>query len=222
MTAVLDALAAQVGRTGALLEQLSDEQWRAPTRCEPLTVLELAAHMLRGADRAQGMLAAGPQDGEAEKDAATYFGYDPGDVGGGVVRRAQNDAAGRTGPELAKDWMVHWASAIEAARAVLTRDDILVASIFGRMRLTGYLKTRVVEVTIHTMDVEDALGRDPNPDPAALTVTADVLRLILGTDMRASGTDDVRFVLVGSGRAPLDATERAALGPLADRFPLLA
>jgi hypothetical protein len=79
-----------------------------------------------------------------------------------------------------------------------------------------------VEVVVHHMDVDDALGIEPHPDAKALEIVGDVLRGLLGTDLRPVGMEDVRFVLVGTGRAPLEQPEREYLGPLVEKFPLLA
>ena len=73
--AVIDALAREVGSVSKLLHWLGPEQRELPTRCPPLTVRELAAHMLRGGLRIQEMLDAGPVDAEPEKDGVTYFHY---------------------------------------------------------------------------------------------------------------------------------------------------
>lgn len=65
---------------------------------------------------------------------------------------------------------------------VLTRldtvpDDAPVGTIVGGMALITYLPTRVVELTIHTLDLISALGEDverPLPAPAA-AITAQVI-----------------------------------------------
>jgi uncharacterized protein (TIGR03083 family) len=217
--AVVDALAREVGSVGQLLHALKPKQWEAPTRCPPLTVRELAAHMMRGAMRIDEMLDKGPVDAEPEKDAITYFQFDPGDEGPLIVKRAQEAAAGFP-PDLARAWDLEWTKALQRARTHLG-DDPVLPNIFGLIRLSEYLKTRCVEVVVHHMDLDDALGRKLHPDPGALEVVGDVLRGLLGTDLRPLGVDDVRFALVGTGRAPLNDDERQMLGPLAAKFPLL-
>jgi hypothetical protein len=79
----------------------------------------------------------------------------------------------------------------------------------------------LIEVGIHTMDLRDALGLEPDPSPEGLEGLCDVLRGILGADLRTMGVDDVHFALAGTGRAKLTDAEREMLGPLADSFPLL-
>lgn len=222
--AVVDALAREVGSVGQLLHTLKPKQWEQPTRCPPMNVRELASHMLRGAVRIHDMLDKGPVDEEPERDGTTYFQAWDGDAAAGaaaeVVQRAQ-EASASFPKDLAKTWDLEWTKALQRARMYVSEDPVL-HSIFGLMRLTEYLKTRCVEVVIHHMDVDDALGRKPHPDREALEIVGDVMRGLLGTDLRPVGVDDVRFALVGSGRAPLNDDERQMLGPLAQKFPLFS
>jgi uncharacterized protein (TIGR03083 family) len=218
---VLDALSSEVTRTGEFLSTLEPTDWQRATRCPPMTVFELAVHAWRGGARILEMIESGPVDTEPEKDGVTYFQYDPADVSPGVVERAQEVAAKHDPSRFAAEWTMGWDEALAAAAPLLSGDPVL-KGIFGLMHLSEYLRTRIVEVTIHAMDLRDALGLAPDPTPKALEATCDVLRGLLGTDARTLGIDDQRFALVGTGRASLDERERDALGPLADNFPLLA
>jgi len=217
---VVDALAREVGDVSKLLHSLKPEGWGKPTRCTPLTVRELAAHMLRGAVRIQEMIDAGPVDSEPEKDGVTYFQFDSAAEAPVIARRAQESSAAFP-EDLAKAWDVEWTTSMQRARAIL-EDDPVLQTVFGLMRMSEYLRTRCVEVVIHHIDLDDALGKKPHPDAGALEATGDVLRGLLGTDLRPAGMDDVRFALVGTGRAQLNDEERGYLGPLADRFPLFS
>lgn len=217
----LDALAREAASVGRFLSQLADDAWARPTRCAPMTILDLAAHTRRAWARLDDLLAAGPVDMEAEKDAATYFrapaGVDRRAASAGVVERAQADAAAYgTGSAL----LVSWADLDAVLARARTAPDVVYPGIFGAIRLDEFIRTRIVELVIHHMDLRDALGLAPEPDPEALAAAADVLRQMLGTDLRPE-VDDVRFCLIGTGRAALAPEERAALGPLADLFPLL-
>lgn len=219
---VVEALAREVGSVGVLLHKMHDADWQRPTRCAPMTVADLVAHLARQAARVEELLALEPIDAEPEKDAATYYSYDPASIGADVLARAQQAAKDIGGPKkLVAAWDERWVHALQAARAALP-DDPVLPSPLGTIRLSEYLKTRVVEATVHHMDIDDALGKLPHPDHEALEITADVLRIRLGTDLRRFGMDDVRFVLTGTGRAPLSDEEMSYLGPLSERFPLLA
>ena len=217
----VDALAAEAARTGSWLGSLGAGDWAKPTRCPPLDVRELAVHALRGAYRIVDTVAAERLQGEAQKDAVTYWDYDPAAVGSGVVDRAKAESSSRApDADIASEWAEVWARAIDAARSA-SSDDPLVAALPGTIRLGEFLKTRCIEVGIHAMDLRDALGLAPDPDPDCLTVVCDVLRGRLGADLRPLGMDDVRFALTATGRAGLTDRERQDLGPLADSFPLL-
>jgi uncharacterized protein (TIGR03083 family) len=217
----VDALEAETVRTASFLAGLTAEDWPRPTRCPPLSVRELAVHALRGAYRILDTLAAPPREGEPEKDAVTYWRYDVAKVGQGVVERAQAESDDRApDADIAAEWGEAWAKALVAARAAAD-DDPLVNAIPGTIRLREFLKTRCIEVGVHTMDLRDALGLAPDPSLACLEAIGDVLRGVLGADLRPLGMDDVRFALVGTGRGELSAAEREMLGPLADSFPLL-
>jgi uncharacterized protein (TIGR03083 family) len=222
--AVVDALAREVGDVGQLLHALKPKQFELPTRCPPMNVRELASHMVRGAMRIHDMLDKGPVDAEPERDGTTYFQAWSGDAAAGaaadVVQRAQ-EASASLPKDLAKAWDLEWTKALQRARSY-TNEDPVLHSIFGLMRLNEYLKTRCVEVVIHHMDLDDALGKKLHPDAGALEVVGDVLRALLGTDLRPVGDDDVRFALIGSGRAQLNESERQMLGPLAAKFPLFS
>src|SRR5438445_6775598 len=112
--AVVDVLAREVGTVGQLLHVLKPKQWELPTRCAPLTVRELTAHMLRGAVRIEEMLDAGPVDTEPEKDAITYFQFDATDEGPVIVKRAQ-EAAANFAADLARAWDLEWTKALPGA-----------------------------------------------------------------------------------------------------------
>jgi uncharacterized protein (TIGR03083 family) len=221
MTDPADALEAETNRLGELLSSLTPEDWTQPTRCPPLNLRELAVHTLRGGYRIIDTFAAPPLEGEPEKDAVTYWRYDPAVVGTGVVERAQAESEARpAGADIAAEWRDVWTKAIALAREG-AEDDRLIPAVPGTTRLREFLKTRCIEVTIHGMDLRHALGLDPDPSAAGLEAACDVLRGILGTDLRPLGMDDVRFALVGTGRAELTDGEREMLGPLSDSLPLL-
>lgn len=218
----LDALAREVGSVGKTLHKLDADEWEAPTRCAPMTVKQLVGHVGRGGLRITEMLAQEPVGDEPEKDGVTYFQYDAALVGPDVVRRAREASDDVTPAELVRSWDESWSRALRAAREILSTSDPVLPGIFGTIRLSEYIRTRIVEVTVHHLDFDDALGHPPHPDPGALEATGDVLRGLLGTDLRPVGMDDLRFAYTGTGRASLTDAERGYLGPLADTFPLFS
>ncbi len=221
MAEPIDALAAETTRVGAFLGDVLAGQWATPTRCPPMSFREVAVHALRGAYRIIEFLSVPSSGGEPEKDAVTYYRYDAAAEGPVIVKRAQEESRKRApDADIPGEWRAVWDEALTAARKV-SDDDPVVATPFGTLRLREYLKTRCVEVGVHAMDLRDALGLAPDPTPEAIEVVGDVLRGLLGADLRPLGMDDVRFALVGTGRAELAAPEREMLGPLSDSFPLL-
>lgn len=218
---IVDALAREVGEVGKLLHKLRAGDWEKPTRCAPMTVKDLTAHMLRGASRIVEILGNDPVDDQPEKDGVTYWQVELVAEAPAIAARAQQDASAFASP---KDLLVAWDEGwIKALRAVRAADaDAVRPTTFGLMTMSEYLRTRCIEVVIHHMDLDDALGKDIHPDPAALTVVGDVLRGLLGTDLRPVGIDDERFALTATGRATLTDEEKTYLGPLANRFPLLS
>ena len=99
----------------------------------------------------------------------------------------------------------------------------LLATTWGpTLRLDEYLKTRVLEVTVHRMDLEDALGRKGWGTDLAISIVDDILAGLLGEDPpRDLDWDVVEFIETACGRRPLTDHERKVLGPLAEKFPLL-
>jgi uncharacterized protein (TIGR03083 family) len=215
----LDALEAEAARTGAFLLGVGAPDWELATRCPPMTFRDLAAHTLRGALRLSELLGA-PLEGEAERDSVTYWDFDADAEGPKIVERARAAAAAWPGTSVAGEWSQALKGAIAAARRSLDANPLLGSPV-GTIRLRDYVPTRCIEMTVHSMDLRDALGLEPDPTPQALGVTCDVLRGILGADLRPQGFEEVRFALLGTGRSSLTDAEAATLGPLAASFPLL-
>lgn len=218
---ILEALSAECERTGAFFDSLQADEWHQPTRCPPLDLFQLGVHAYRGSRRIVQMIDAGPRPEEAEKSAITYFQYDAAAEAPVVVRRAQETSQDYKPETFAATWHAGWDEAFAKAAPALGVDAVY-DSVFGRMHLSDYLKTRIVEVTIHAMDLRHALNLSPDPTEQGLTACCDVLRGLLGADVRPLGIDDVRFAETATGRATLDDAEREILGPLAALFPVLA
>jgi hypothetical protein len=163
-----------------------------------------------------------PDPGPAEVDSVSYWrSYDPVADGPAVAGRAREVAGGfATGAELARAWDRHWRATLEQAAGA---DRAMVVRTFRpTMTLDELVKTRVVEITVHRMDMEHALGRRGWGTDAAISVVDDVLVGLLGREPPARlEWDVVDFIEAGAGRRPLSGPEREALGTLAERFPLL-
>jgi hypothetical protein len=93
----------------------------------------------------------------------------------------------------------------------------------GPMKLADWVLTRVMSVAAHGLDVALTLGLQPWTTRPALQVTRPVLTSLLGAEPPAPlGWDDQTLLAAGTGRRKLTPRERAVLGSLQNRFPLLS
>lgn len=104
------------------------------------------------------------------------------------------------------------ATALDGEARLATQGHVLAAG--------DFLATLTVEATIHDLDLI-AGDRDlAGPSGQGLAVARETFDGILGQPVPV-GWDDVDYALKASNRMPLSADDRARLGALADRFPLL-
>jgi hypothetical protein len=80
-----------------------------------------------------------------------------------------------------------------------------------------------MSVAAHSLDVALTLGLQPWTTQPALQVTRPVLTSLLGAEPPAPlDWDDQTLLAAGTGRRKLTSHERAVLGSLQNRFPLLS
>ena len=219
--AFADVLRDECERVSSLVDGLDEEAFARETRCPPWRVKELLGHMYRDVDRLGTALAA-PSDLPVEEDAVSYWRtYDPIADGPDIADRAKEIADGfPTGAELAGAFASMWPGRIDSAAAA---DGSRSVQTFGPvLRLDEFLKTRILEIAVHRLDLLDALGRERTVEPKSAEIVVGVLDGLLGAERPAAlGWSDVEFIEAGTGRRPIEPAERSTLGPLADRFPLL-
>lgn len=217
----LQALEAETESLLTLLHGLGPEAWSRPTRCSPLDLRGLAGHLLVSYG-ALGRVASQPSlGGEADQDWITWWHYDPEEIGPWVLRLAGEQAETLPSEDPAWAFATEARSALSAVAARLSTEDPVCRPFFATVRLRDFVVTRVVEVCVHTLDLRHALGLQPRPTRDGLHVAATTLRALLGSNPPA-GMDELRFVLVGTGRDSLEDDERHSLGAAAQRFPLIA
>ena len=85
-------------------------------------------------------------------------------------------------------------------------EDMIISYPNGAIRLGDYLETRVVELTVHTLDLANAIGADADAPAEALSVTLHLL-----ADLAVASGQGAPLVLAATGR-----------GLLPDRFSLMA
>ena len=177
--------------------------------------------MIRDVDRVSTYLAA-PAPGPASTDAVTYFrSYDPATQGPvntanstEVAKRYRTPAEFSAALELALDGCLAAARSEDPARVLETR--------LTSIRLDEFIKTRILEIGVHGLDLAAALGREPWLTPAAASVVQSILVALLGADPTADlGWSDLTFIETATGRRSLTEAERAVLGIRAGSFPLL-
>ncbi len=220
MTRELEAYRRESEALIRLLREIAPGDWAGPTRCPPLDVRMLVVHLIGQADGVADICARGPSDQQPEKDRLTWWDYDIAEDQAETVTWVLEAAQAESSGPLDARYESAVAAAIEAAQA-LSGDPVLTAGA-GLIKLSEYLATRVLETTIHAMDVRDAVARSPAPTEGGLDVTLGILAGRLGADPLGLGFNGIEFALAATGRATLDESQRSALGPLADRLPLLA
>ncbi|MFD2765884.1 maleylpyruvate isomerase N-terminal domain-containing protein [Micromonospora eburnea] len=200
-------------RLEEVLHGLDEADLDRPTPCPPWAVRDLLAHVRTGAGRLVDMLAA-PAPQRAEVDAAGYFGaakFTP-EVDRARIDVAQQEAREMPGVrEVADGFARAWRSA-DAAVAAQPPGRLVRTRHGDAMTLTEFLRTRVVEVGVHGLDLADALHRQPWLTPTATDVIADLL-----SDARSGpvpdglGWDRLTLMRKATGRAALTDRERALI-----------
>jgi uncharacterized protein (TIGR03083 family) len=218
----LDALAAECARFTTFLQSLRDEDWIRPTRCTGWDVRDVLVHMttmMQGVERT----ATEPfLDDDPKKDRLSWWDYDiEQDKAEGAEWVAEAGTRFPAGSMLSA-WEATVAGAIPAALRALSSGDPVAKPGEQPIKLSEYLATRVLEMTIHGMDVRDALGLEPDPSKEGIAVTHGILAGRLGADPGESGFDEVDFANAATGRRSLSEEESERLGDLAKLLPLLA
>jgi hypothetical protein len=202
-------LEVELGRVEQAFRDLTAEQWRTPTKLQPLdeaqphwTVFELAGHF----DISIGltvMLMAEPQAGQVGRDRTSFFIFPRSEVAPVVYDYAFKMVEGKT-PEQMPD-VLHetFAKTIQGARS--TAPDTVGPGYYALMRLDEFVPSRVVEAVVHGLDLTDAVGRDPIATPEGVAMTAAILDDLLARKTVAGRpadlADDFAWVKAASGRA---------------------
>jgi uncharacterized protein (TIGR03083 family) len=217
----LDALRDECELVSELVLGLPEEDFARPTRLPAWNVKQLLAHMYRDVDRTNTALDTEPPPA-ADTDAVTYWGrYDPVTDSPDIADRALQVASGyESGQALAAAWDEMWRRAL--GRAAETPRDRVMVTWGPALTLEEFLRTRVLEITVHRADLNAAVDLPADPTDDGLTISEEILLGLL--DPPPPGTapvEGVALLEIGTGRRDPTGEERQALGDLADRFPLL-
>jgi uncharacterized protein (TIGR03083 family) len=222
MSDPLEALHGECELVSQTVLGLPEARFTEPTRLPAWNVGQLLGHMYRDIDRINTALAT-DAPAAADTDSVSYWSrYDPATDGPDIAQRAREVAAGYdSGQALAAAWDEMWRRALGQA-GTADRDRVVVT--WGpALTLEELLRTRVLEITVHRMDLNDALRLPPDPTEGGLEITEEILLALLGQAVPETvGWDGPTFLEKGTGRSALTDAERDTLGDLADEFPLLA
>ncbi|MFF6991253.1 maleylpyruvate isomerase N-terminal domain-containing protein [Streptomyces sp. NPDC010273] len=204
----------------AAVADLSDEAFARPSGCAGWLVRDLVCHLVIDAQDVLITLAT-PADTEPTRDAVTYWtvaqtpptGDDPLDAL--IVRLA----AAYEEPWLLKFHLDDVGSA--AGRAARLADPDLRVSTQDEVLTAGdYLSAYVLEWALHHLDLVAHLPDAAGPSAEVLAGARELLERIAGAAFPSSFSDTAAL-LVGTGRrAPTD-EEKAQLGSLAAKLPLV-
>jgi uncharacterized protein (TIGR03083 family) len=227
----VEALAAQLDELIRLVAELSEAEFARPTRCPGWSVAELVAHC-------EGMLIrlvsenAQPVESPAEVDRIGYYAYDPEGPREGedtaktfsqVIRdRVIDEVGGRSGLQLRASLEGALDATLQGVHEIPS-DRVIKRSGHPRMAFGEFVASRNVEFGVHTMDIAHATGRPEQVHPASAAIIRSILDGLLGGSLPEDVRwDDTTYILIGTGRRTLGPDDRARLGILAERFPLLS
>ncbi|RZU76904.1 uncharacterized protein (TIGR03083 family) [Micromonospora kangleipakensis] len=208
MDGVRTAFRDECARLEEVLRGLAGTDLDRLTPCPPWRVRDLVAHVRTGAGRLVDMLAT-PAPDRAEVDAAGYFGaakFTP-EVDSARIDSARREARELAGvPEVAADFARAW-RATDAAVAAQPAGRLVRTRHGDAMTLTEFLRTRVVEVGVHGLDLAEALDRRPWLTPTAAAVVA---HLLTGGRPVPAGLDwdPLTTIRKATGRSDLTDRER--------------
>jgi hypothetical protein len=208
-----------LGGVASAIDELTDQDWEQPSGCTGRLVRDLVCHLIIDAQDVLITLVT-PAETEPTADSVTYWnlvepptGQDPLDA---LIPRL---AAAYGEPRWLKFHFDDVGSA--AGRAAELADPAVRVHTQDKVLTVGdYLSAYVMEWTLHHLDLIAHLPSAAEPPAATLAAARASLENIAGAPFPASFSDK-DALLVGTGRrAPTDA-EKAALGELTAKIPLV-
>jgi Mycothiol maleylpyruvate isomerase N-terminal domain len=203
-------LEVELGRVEQAFRDLTDEQWQAPTKLQPLdetkphwTAFELAGHF----DISIGltlMLMAEPQSGQVGRDRTSFFIFPRSEVAPVVYDYAYKMVEGKTPQQMPDVLHETFTKTIQGARTMAP--DTVGPGYYALMRLEEFVASRVVEAVVHGLDLTDAIGHESIATSEGVAVTAGILddllarKTVSGRPADLVG-DDLAWVRAASGRA---------------------
>ena len=224
----LAAFGAESQRLSQVLASTDDVAFARPTACVPWTVAELAQHVRMTMSRLPDMLAASASASSVHPpgvelvSAVAYYRPDQrfsAATNADRIDTAQHGAAALPDAAArARDFADARQQAWELLQA--TPPDRIVRTRHGDpMLLTEFLRTRVLELAVHGLDLAAALNREPWMTAQAAEVTAHLLLPPPAADrLRAkTGWDEVTMIAKLTGRSPTTPSETQHIRSLGAR-----
>lgn len=214
---VVDAFAAEAESLSEAVRAAAAQAFARPSPCPPWSVADLLYHVRTGVGRVCDMLAAPEPPAGALTSATGYFRADhrfSAETNRDRVATARRGAAALgAGPAIAREFDLAWReSAAQTRRAPQQR---LVRTRHGdTMLLTEFLRTRVLELVVHGLDLAAGLRRGPWTTDAAARVVEDLM-LPAGTAaavLAESGWDHATLIAKATGRRPVTESDAVLLG----------
>ena len=175
--------------------KVQPEQWDAPG-LGVWTVRDLVGHASRSITRVEEF---GVRRAESVDIASAAHHYRR------SLRQPSDDERvaerGRiAGRELGDDPLATMNADWARAESILdaTGEDTIIAYDNGGIRFGDYLETRVFELTVHTLDLANAIGVEVEPSREAMSVTLRLLAALAVESGRGAP-----LALSGTGRGPL-------------------
>jgi len=213
---VVDAFGAEARRLSEVVSRADEADFARPSPCPPWTVRELLCHVRIGVGRVPGMLGEPEPPPGPVIPAVGYYQPDqrfsPAVNNDRIAAAQQAAAALASGSAAARDfdqaWRQTWTLIRRApqARIVRTRHG-------DRMLLTEFLRTRVLELAVHGLDLAGALGCQPWMTEAAAAVVEELM-LPAGAAARLLDEcdwDHVTLIAKATGRLPLSPADIALI-----------
>jgi hypothetical protein len=202
-------LEVELGGVERAFRDLSEEQWRTPTKLRPLdetmprwTLFELAGHfdISIGLTR---MLIAEPQGGQPGRDRTSFFIFPRSEVAPVVYDYAYKMVLGKTPQQMADVLHETFSKTVKESRA--TPPETIGPGYYALMRLDEFVPSRVVEAVVHGFDVTDAVGGPSIATPEGVGIAAAIMDDLLArrtvAGRPADLADDLAWVRAASGRA---------------------
>ncbi len=168
------------------------DAWDAPAALGSWTTRELVAHTLRAFTTIETYLASEPKIDRVLADAGEYYraSLAESSVHEGIAQRGRDGGAALDDPLGESEATTERVLALVAS----TLDDDPVNTFAGSIVFSEYLATRTVEVAVHTLDLQRAIGEPAELHPATGPIVLQVV-----TDL----VDPAVVLLALTGRRPL-------------------